>query len=62
MSVKFAIELDDSSHRQTKRKERDAFLEEAMQGAGIPLYRFAVKREYDPQEVYNTLFGQPPNP
>ena len=62
MSVKFAIELDDSSHRQTKRKERDAFLEEAMQGAGIPLYRFAVKREYDPQEVYNTLFGKTPNP
>jgi hypothetical protein len=37
MSVKFAIELDDSSHRQAKRKERDAFLEEAMQGAGPAL-------------------------
>jgi hypothetical protein len=62
MSVKFAIELDDSSHRQAKRKKRDAFLEKAMKGAGVPLYRFAVKREYNPQEVYNTLFGQPPNP
>ena len=24
-----------------------------MQSAGIPLHRFAVKREYDPQEVYD---------
>ena len=62
MSIKFAIELDDSSHRQAKRKERDAFLEKAMQGARIPLYRFAVKPEYDPQEVYKTLFGQSPKP
>jgi len=58
MSVKFAIELDDSSHKQTKRMERDAFLNDAMQSAGIPLHRFAVKREYDPREVYDALFGQ----
>jgi hypothetical protein len=59
MSVKFAIELDDSSHRQAKRKERDAFLEKAMQGAGVPLFRFAVKREYDPQEIHQVLFASP---
>jgi very-short-patch-repair endonuclease len=58
MSVKFAIELDDSSHKQTKRMERDAFLNDAMQSAGIPLHRFAVKREYDPQEVYDKFFPQ----
>ena len=58
VSVKFAIELDDSSHKEAKRMERDAFLNDAMQSAGIPLYRFAVKREYDPREIYNTLFGQ----
>ena len=58
LSVKFAIELDDSSHKKTKRMERDAFLNDAMQSAGIPLYRFPVKREYDSQEIYNTLFGQ----
>lgn len=58
LSVKFAIELDDSSHNRPKRKERDAFLEEAMESAGVPLYRFPVKREYDPQEIYNTFFGQ----
>ena len=56
MRVKFAIELDDSSHKQTKRMERDAFLNDAMQSAGIPLHRFAVKREYDPREVYDILF------
>ena len=58
MSVKFAIELDDSSHKQSKRMDRDAFLNDAMQSAGIPLHRFAVKREYDPREVYDALFGQ----
>jgi very-short-patch-repair endonuclease len=58
MSVKFAIELDDSSHKQTKRMERDAFLNDAMQSAGIPLHRFGVKREYDPQEVYDKFFLQ----
>jgi len=58
MRVKFAIELDDSSHKQTKRMERDAFLNDAMQSAGIPLHRFAVKREYDQREVYDALFGQ----
>ena len=41
-----------------KENEIDAFLEEAMQSAGVPLYRFPVKREYDPHEIYNTLFGQ----
>ena len=59
MSVKFAIELDDSSHKQTKRMERDAFLNDAMMKAGIPLHRFAVKRDYDPKEVYDKFFPQP---
>lgn len=29
-----------------------------MESAGVPLYRFPVKREYDSQEIYTTLFGQ----
>ena len=58
MSIKFAIELDDSSHKETKRMERDAFLNDAMYSAGIPLHRFAVKREYDPREVYDKFFPQ----
>ena len=33
-------------------------LEAAMQSVGVPLHRFAVKREYDPREVYDVLFGQ----
>jgi hypothetical protein len=56
MSIKFAIELDDSSHKQAKRMERDAFLNDAMQSAGVPLHRFAVKRDYDPQQVYAKFF------
>ena len=58
MSVKFAIELDDSSHKQTKRMERDGFLDDAMQSTGIPFHRFVIKRDYDPKEVYDKFFPQ----
>ena len=30
-----------------------------MQGAGVPLFRFAVKREYDPQEIHQVLCASP---
>ena len=58
LSIKFAVELDDSSHKRPDRQQRDAFLDQAMQTAQIPLYRFPVKRSYDPQEIRRTIFGQ----
>ena len=48
---RLAIELDDASHRQARRKERDQFLEAACQSAGLPLLRIAVHRDYMVREL-----------
>ena len=45
------IELDDSSHRQTKRMERDLLVNRAFEAAGLPLERVNVKRAYTSQEI-----------
>lgn len=34
LKIKFLIELDDNSHKQQKRVERDEFLQQALSGAG----------------------------
>ena len=61
LSIQFAVELDDSSHKRKDRVERDKFLNEAMQAAGIPLYRFTAKKSYNPQEIHNAIFGEADN-
>lgn len=38
--VACAIELDDKTHRRTDRKLRDAFLERALEAAGVPSSAF----------------------
>ena len=42
-----AIELHDSSHRQSARRERDALVRSVMQQAGVPLLEFRAQTEYD---------------
>jgi hypothetical protein len=51
MKPLFAVELDDSSHKQNHRQERDEFVENACKAAGLPLLRFPVQREYNPREL-----------
>jgi len=51
VAPRLAIELDDASHRQARRKERDQFLEAACQSAGLPLLRIAVHRDYVMREL-----------
>lgn len=47
-----AIELDDSSHRRIqKRIERDAFVDQALQVAGLPLLRVPVAKSYEVSEL-----------
>jgi hypothetical protein len=58
MSVRFAVELDDKSHDREDRQERDAFLDAAIEKAGIPLVRFAVKASYSVQEIKDTIQGK----
>lgn len=52
---RLAIELDDASHRQATRKERDAFIEEACRSAGLPLLRIPADRDYAMQQLRTQL-------
>lgn len=50
MKPLLGIELDDSSHQQNSRQERDKFIDEIFQAARLPLLRFPVQREYNARE------------
>lgn len=54
-SIQFAIELDDKSHSKANRRKRDEFLERALATAGIPLFRFPVKRRYSIEEIQRRI-------
>lgn len=49
------IELDDKSHLQLGRSNRDKFVNRIMAQTGIPLYRFRVQRRYDRSDILQTL-------
>ena len=49
------IELDDSSHARPKRRERDAFVNQVFEAAGLPLLRVPVRRHYAPAELGDLL-------
>lgn len=55
LSVLCAIELDDSSHNQSKQKERDAFVEGACKSANFPLIRFVAKATYTINDIQKAL-------
>ena len=50
-----AIELDDPSHEQSHRRERDAFLNQAMRAAGIPLIRVIAADDYSASALKRRL-------
>jgi hypothetical protein len=45
------IELDDRSHAQTKRQERDQFVENVFKVAGLPLERIGVRTSYNIRDL-----------
>ena len=47
----FAIELDDKTHNQPKRIERDKEVERILHGAGIPLIRIENRGRFDQREL-----------
>jgi very-short-patch-repair endonuclease len=51
LAVVGAVELDDSSHRRKDRKDRDDFVDRALESEGIPLVRFAARKGYAVAEV-----------
>jgi hypothetical protein len=55
ISPLLAIELDDKSHEQPDRKERDCFVDEALKAAGLPLLRVRASRAYSPAELMGEI-------
>ena len=45
--IVLGIELDDPTHGLADRRERDAFLDNAMRAAGVPLLRVPTASSYD---------------
>jgi len=50
-----AIELDDSSHARSDRKDRDEFLDSAFKAAGLPLLHVHAKQSYNTSELRNQI-------
>lgn len=46
-----AIELDDRSHERPDRRERDVFIDQVLDGVGLPLLRLPVQRSYDTRAI-----------
>ena len=53
LSVVAAIELNDSSHSQRNRVERDLFVRDAMKSASVPFLPFAARQSYSPRAPLN---------
>ncbi len=51
LDVRLAIELDDSSPSQPDRTKRDAFVNDALASAGLPLLRVEIADRYDRVEL-----------
>lgn len=55
LSIVGAVELDDKSHRQSDREDRDGFVDKALSSAGIPIVHFPAKAGYQLAEVQAKL-------
>jgi Protein of unknown function (DUF2726) len=51
LSVVCAVELDDKSHQQGKRKERDNFVSGVCQAISLPLLQISAQQAYSLQEL-----------
>ncbi|HVZ64020.1 MAG TPA: DUF2726 domain-containing protein [Lacunisphaera sp.] len=53
------IELDDRSHEEEDRQERDAFVDSAFASAGLPLLHIPAQKAYNPGELRAKLASIP---
>jgi hypothetical protein len=51
MKPRCGIELDDSSHARRDRQDRDQFVDQVFDVAGLPLVRFPARSGYDPNTI-----------
>lgn len=60
LSIVGVIELDDLSHLRADRRERDAFVDAALNAAGIPILHVKTRRRYSSAQLkqqLNEAFG-----
>ena len=50
-----AIELDDKSHERSDRINRDEFVNQLFDSAGLPLLRYRSKNHYNPDDIKDKL-------
>lgn len=55
MKPVFGVELDDASHQREDRQERDGFVDQVFQDAGLPLLRFSTRRQYSSREIADQI-------
>jgi Protein of unknown function (DUF2726) len=55
LSIVCAVELDDQSHQQTKRKDRDHFVVGLCNAIGLPLLQIPAQRAYSVPELRSTV-------
>ncbi len=51
LATVLAIELDDKSHEDEERKERDVEVERILASVGLPLIRIKNQAAYEPEEI-----------
>jgi predicted RNA-binding Zn-ribbon protein involved in translation (DUF1610 family) len=55
LSILCAVELDDRSHDRISRKERDLFVDKALDAAGIPILHVTAQAGYTPAKLSSAL-------
>jgi hypothetical protein len=54
-SIQFVVELDDSTHSQARRQNRDQFVDNTLQAAGVPVIHVTAKKAYSAQDIQGVL-------
>lgn len=55
LRILLVIELDDRSHADPDRQERDSFVDDVLAAAGIPIHHVRAQRAYDVEELRELL-------
>jgi very-short-patch-repair endonuclease len=59
LSIQVCVELDDRSHQRADRQKRDAFVNQAMEAAGVRLVRIPTSRSYEEVALANLISPAP---
>jgi very-short-patch-repair endonuclease len=57
-ATRLVVELDDASHERADRRERDAFIDDVLAAAGIPILHVRWQRSYDSHALARQIAGR----